>query len=225
MLNTVLIQSRALLARQQVLHQKQHKRLARRIHDDVAQQLTMLALQLSMAQSEEKTRDNWAQNCSQWSDTLVTLGKTLRNIISELQPRILDDLDLGTALQWYAFSCPQGVNCHFHLPKKPVVLPPSAANELFVICRDIISEVFAPNDIKEASVTLEQMQDAFHVRMSVGQINPELEEQVSSALDGLSIHERLFCVEGSFETQHDPVHGLAIIVSIPVIRQPVSHAA
>jgi signal transduction histidine kinase len=55
--------------------------------------------------------------------------------------------------------------------------------------------------------------------------NPELGPLISKALDALSIHERLFCLDGSLETQQEPAQGLAITLSIPVSRETVSHAA
>lgn len=52
-MNTSRLQLRALLARRQRLIEEQHSRLARRIHDDISQKLTLLALQLSLEASEQ----------------------------------------------------------------------------------------------------------------------------------------------------------------------------
>jgi signal transduction histidine kinase len=51
-MNTSRLQLRAVLARRQRLTEEQHARLARRIHDDISQKLTLLALQLSLEASE-----------------------------------------------------------------------------------------------------------------------------------------------------------------------------
>jgi signal transduction histidine kinase len=225
MVNTSLNQHRALLARQQLLHQQQHKRLARRIHDDVSQHLTLLSLQLSLAVAEGKPPANWAQMCQKWSDVILEMGQNLRTIINELQPRILDDLGLGDALQWYAHSCPNGVQCKVLLPHKPASLPPLAANEVFSACRDIVSEVLAPNGITEATIALEQAHQALRLHVHVSQKNPALAPLVSKALDALSIHERLFCVDGGVEVHEDAAKGLVITLSLPANQQPVSQAA
>jgi signal transduction histidine kinase len=225
MLNTSLIQYRALQARQQLLQQQQYKRLARRIHDDVSQNMTLLSLQLSMALTEEKPPANWSQTCQQWSSMVLELGQTLRNIIDELQPRILDDLGLGAALQWFVHSCPTGVHCKLLLPDQPAALPSSAANELFSICRDIVSEFLAPNGITETTIALEQTDDLFRLHVRVNEKNPALAPLASKALDALSIHERLFCIDGGVEVRADPVKGLVITLSLPASRHPVSRAA
>jgi signal transduction histidine kinase len=224
MVNSSLIQYRALLARQQLLHQQQHKRLARRIHDDISQQMTLLSLQLSLALTDTKSQDNWAKNCKQWSDLVLSVGQNLRSIINELQPRILDELGLAAALKWYVNSCPNGIQCELLLPDPPVALPPIAANELFALCRDIVGEVFAPNGITEATLAVEQTHDQVHLHLRTQQ-NSQLAALISKALDALSIHERLFCLDGAVETHQDPGEGLTITLSMPASREAVSHAA
>jgi signal transduction histidine kinase len=225
MIHSSLSQCRALLARQQLLHQQQHKRLARRIHDDISQQLTLLSLQLSLAHSEGKPPDNWNETCQKWSSLVLDLGQNLRTIINEIQPRILDDFGLGAALQWYTHSNPCGVHCKLALPHEPAVLPPSAANELFTICRDIVSEVLAPNGIKEAAIALEQTHDLLRLHVRVNEKTPALALLASKALDALSIHERLYCLDGGVDVHEEAGKGLVITLSLPANRHPVSHAA
>ena len=108
MVDSSLIQFRALLARQHALQRKQHKRLARRIHDEVSQKLTLLALRLSMAGLDHNPPPNWSQKCQEWNGMVVDLGTILRDICNELRPPILDDLGLVAALQCFCDSRPHG---------------------------------------------------------------------------------------------------------------------
>jgi signal transduction histidine kinase len=225
MINTSLIPYRALLARQQLLHQHQHKRLASRIHDEICQQLTLLSLQLSLATATSKPPENWTQQCQQWSSMVLALGRSLRDIMNELQPQILDELGLAAALQWFADSYSDRIDCHLVLPETIEEVPPATANELFSVCRDVVNEIFASNGIKNMTIALEQTHDALRLHLRANQEKLELASLASKALDSLSVHERLFCVDGSVETQHDPVKGLVITLSVPLSRQPVPRAA
>jgi two-component system sensor histidine kinase UhpB len=215
MTNTPLIQARALLARQQLLQQQQNKRLARRIHDDICQHMTLLTLQLSMSSSHSTPPANWAQSCKDWSALVMNLGQNLRSIMNELQPRIVDEMGLGAALQRFACSSPHGINCDLLLPAEPVNLPPTAANEVFAICRDLFSELLAPNGITDAIIELEQSGEVLRLQVRPSDPNSTLAPLVAAALDSLSIHERLFCMDGTVETQEDPEKGLTISLSMP----------
>ena len=172
MVNPSFIQFRALLARQQVLQQQHHRRLARRIHDEVSQKLTMMALQLSLATLGEKPPANWAQKCQDWNSLVLEVGTILRDITNELRPRVLDDLGLVAALQWFANGRPEGISCHLSVPGEPVVMPPVAANELFALCREIAGDVFAPNGVTEMRIDLEQAQTFLRLRLRVQESKP-----------------------------------------------------
>ena len=224
-LNTSLVQCRALLARQHLHQQQQHKRLARRIHDDIVQSLTLLSLQLSLAQMDGKAPANWAQSCKQWSDTILQLGQKLREITNELRPRILDELGLAAALQRYAQSSPKGLACRLVVDGDAVALAPSAANELFSISRDVIELVLTPNGVTALTIRLEQTRDLLRLHLCADKKSASQAPVASKAPDALSIHERLFCLDGGVEINQEPGRGLTVILAVPVSREAVSHAA
>lgn len=156
---------------------------------------------------------------------ILELGQNLRGIMNELQPRILDEFGLAAALQKFVQLCSERIQCDLHLPEAPVALPPAAANEVFAVCRDIVNEVFASNGITEITIAVEQTEQALSLHLRTGQKVSELAPLVSKALDALSVHERLFCLDGSVVSHEDPAAEVTITLSLPLSRQPVSHAA
>lgn len=225
MINDSANQLQTLIARLQSLHQQQHKRLARRIHDNVSQHLTLLSLQLSLALTDEKPPADWSRTCQKWSNLVLELGQNLRTILNDLQPRVLDEFGLGQALQWYVQSCPDGVHCKLTLPPEPASLPPSAGNEVFNICRDIMSEILAPNRVEEAAIALEQTHDRLRVHLRVKDKKPGLAALAAKALETFSMRERLFCLNGAVEVNEEPGKGLVITLSVPANARAVPDAA
>jgi signal transduction histidine kinase len=225
MVNSSFIQFRALLARQQLLQLQHNRRLARRIHDDVSQKLTLLALQLSLATLEEKPPANWTQKCQEWNNMVLELGAVLRDITGELRPRILDDLGLVAALQWFANSCPNGIYCEVIAPGEPVTLPPYAANEVFALCREIVTDFFAPNGVTEMSTELEQTGNLLRVQLRVQKVKSGSDPLTQQALDVLSIHERLACVDGAAVVDEEPGRGFSVTLSVQTPRRAVCTAA
>ena len=214
MVNTSLIQFRALLARQQLLNQRQHKRLARRIHDEVSQKLTLMALQLSIA-ADNKQPAAWARHCKEWSQLIVDLGQTVRDITNELQPRILDEFGLVAALQWFSQSVAEEIPCTFTMPKEEIVLPPFAANELFGVCREIVMEVLAPHGVPHVEIELEQTEGVLRLHLRSGAKEGAPGRITESALDDLAIHERLLCLDGAAELTWSPETGSVVTLSVP----------
>jgi signal transduction histidine kinase len=225
MVDSSLIQFRALLARQHSFQQKQHRRLARRIHDDVSQKLTLLALRLSMAGLEKNPPANWHQKCQEWNDMVVDLGSVLRDICDELRPPILDDLGLVAALQWFADSRPQGIVCHVTIPDEPVTLPHFAANELFALCREIVTDVFAAFGVTEMSIDMEQLDGLLQLQLRAQSIKPSSDPMTFHALDPLSVHERLACIDGAAVIEQREGEDFAVTLSVRTAHQAVCTAA
>lgn len=225
MVNTSLIQFRALLARQHALQQQHHHCLARKIHDDVNQTLTLLALQLSLATLEQGPPTNWSKKCQDWNRKIMELGEVMREISNELRPRVLDDLGLVAALQWFASSNPAGIACQLIAKAEPVALPPYANNELFSLCREIVTDVFAPNGVTEMAIELQQSADLLRLQLAVHTVKPGSEPLTFQALDGLSIHERLACIDGSAVVDQQLDSGFAVTLSVQSARRAVCSAA
>ena len=225
MVNSSLIQFRALLARQHALHQQHHRRLASRLHDEVSQKLTLLSLQFSLAGLEPKPPANWTQKCDNWNSIVLELGTILRDVSNELCPRILDELGIVAALQWFAESCPEGISCQLITLGEPVALTPLAANEVFALCREIVTDVFAPIGVTEVSIELEQTANLLRIKLGVQTVKPGSDPLTVQALDALSIHERLACVDGAAEVDQQPGRGFAVTLSAQTSRRTVCAAA
>jgi signal transduction histidine kinase len=155
----------------------------------------------------------------------VLLGQKLREIINDLQPRIVDELGLVAALQGYSHSSPKGIACRLIPDAKPVALPPAAANELFSICRDVIEFALVPNGVSEVTIQLEQTANLLRLFLRADEKSAGQESAASKALDDLAINERLFCLDGGVQVVHEPGQGLALILTVPVSGEAVSHAA
>ena len=225
MVNSSLIQLRTLLARQHLLQQQHQRRLAGKIHDDVSQKLTTLSLELSLATVEPETAACWAEKCQEWNGMVLELGTALREITNQLCPRILDDMGLVPALQWFARSCPEGISCQLSAPEEPVALPPFAANEVFTLCREIVTDFFAPNGVTEMSAELEQPGELLLIHLRVLEFKPGSDPRTLEALDALSIHERLACVDGAAVIDEQPGRGFAVTLSVQTARRPYCTAA
>jgi signal transduction histidine kinase len=205
--NSHTTEFRALLMQQQSLQQQQRKRLARKIHDQVSQKLTLLSLQLSLALLDQKPPANWAQKCKDWN-------AILREITGELRPRILDDDGLAEALEWYSNSCPKGICCLFTPPNDPVTVPAAAANELFALCRDILTDFLAPNGATQVGIELEQTTHWLRLRLVVLATKAGSIALSADGLEPLSMQERLMCVDGNVEIDAQPGKGFSVTLCL-----------
>jgi signal transduction histidine kinase len=205
------------MARQQLLNQRQHKRLARKIHDEVSQKLTLMALQMSLV-SENNQPASWSLNCKEWSQIVIDLGHSVREITNELQPRILDEFGLAAALQWFAQAVSKDIACAYRMPQEDILLPPFAANELFGVCREIVMEILVPHRVPQVELETEQTEGLLRLHIRAHDNNEASDRVTESSLDSLAIHERLLCLDGTAELNWAPESGSTITLSLPAHR-------
>ncbi len=90
--------------------------IAREIHDELGQQLTVLKMNiLSIKKSAENVIPELQQKINQTAQQVETAIHTVKKISSELRPGILDDLGLVAVLEWHAreFQLKTKIRCTF----------------------------------------------------------------------------------------------------------------
>lgn len=91
---------RALSLQSMQLHEEERKRIARELHDEIGQMLSIIKVNL---QQLRRTPDREVHE-SLLEKSVETLGQTLqqiRRLSHDLRPSILDDLGLEAALRWF----------------------------------------------------------------------------------------------------------------------------
>jgi len=204
-----------LLERQQSVTQQQQKRLARKIHDDISQKMTLLSLQLSLAATEDAPPEDWSRSCQQWSNLVMELGQSIREIITELQPRIVDQQGLTGALRWLAQTFTKSICCTVVAPAEEISLPPFVANELLGICREIISDLLIPGKAPRVSIELENRDGIVELRLHACQTGIDHDLITELSLEGFAIRQRLQCFGGTVELDCSDGHCSIVTFQIP----------
>jgi signal transduction histidine kinase len=207
---------RALLARQQLLNQHQHKRLGRKIHDKISQKMTMLALQLSLAATKGEEPADWEKNCKEWADLVMDLGQSIRDISNDLQPRVQDDIGLKTAFRWLRQSLSKNIACNLIEPAGTISMPLFAANELFTICRDIVADILVPAKVAEVDIELSEKDGIVFVQVCSDDTADGKQSITVAALDALAVPERLQCLDGAGQLKHSLDCGSVLTLSVPI---------
>lgn len=102
------VEARTLELRRLVRHiettrETERTRIARELHDELGQELSALRYELRFTRKRyEKEPGEIATNLEEMEELLRRTAVTTRNLVSELRPKVLDDLGLPAAVQWLA---------------------------------------------------------------------------------------------------------------------------
>ncbi len=137
-------QLRNLSAHLEAAREGERKRIARDIHDDLGQALTTLKLDLSLLRDDlRETSPNVVQKLDGMSHLIDATIRSVKRLITELRPRLLDDLGLSAAIEWQAeeFQRHTGISIHLSIYPEEIIMDPDRSTALFRIFQETLANV------------------------------------------------------------------------------------
>jgi PAS domain S-box-containing protein len=153
-------QLRNLSAHLLAAREEERIKIARDIHDELAQLLTATSMDLSRIRGKEKLSAQGSERLDSASQQLDTAVQEIQRICSELRPRILDHIGLNAAIEWQSknFSGKTGIDCHLQLNDNVGKLPDNISTTLFRIFQEGLTNIARHSGATRVEVSL-QVQD------------------------------------------------------------------
>ena len=209
----------AFAAAAQALREAEKTRVARELHDELAQSLTALKMDTIWV------RDNLAQTPqaleARLGDMLTILDATVsatRRIAADLRPLMLDDLGLVPALEWLVQNFTQrcGVACQLTVDETLELVEPYAT-AVFRIVQESLANV--AKHAYATRVTVEIVRTASAVTLRVGDngcgflVSAPRKPQ---SLGLMGLRERAQLLKGHLLIESQPGHGTSVQMDIPL---------
>lgn len=216
----------ALASELTLAEQRERKRLASELHDYLAQ---ILALgRIKMSQLRQKVVPSEAPAVQQLVGEIDTLlekaGEYTRSLMAKLNPPVLDELGLPSALTWLAKQMPlHGLMVDVRLAQEQVTLPDDQAVLLFQSVRELLINVAKHAGTDRATVTL-KVDPEQHLRIEVQDhgrgFDPiAMEARSENGHFGLfSVRERMQAMGGSLDVKSRPGEGTTITMVLPLAK-------
>ena len=200
--------------------EQETSRIARELHDELGQQLTMLQMDVAWCRAQASAGTSTVAAKLERMDSLLrsTIAST-RRIASDLRPLLLDDLGLVAALEWLVqnFSQRTGITCTLSVDRPHIELPMARASALFRIVQESLTNIAKHARATRAEVVLahEPGRLAVHVRDDgIGFSAAPARRADSFGL--LGMRERATFLGGSFSITGVPDAGTTVEVHLPL---------
>jgi two-component system, NarL family, sensor histidine kinase UhpB len=209
--------------------EEERKRIARALHDDTAQSISTLIIQL------ERYEETLNKKSSTGGDDLNTLHAArqlairilddLRKNIWDLRPSILDDLGLCAAIRWYTRMClgEAGIEIDFNLPDENIRLSSHLETPLFRITQEAVNNIIHHSDAQNVVIRL--FQEHSYICLEIEDdgcgFDPTKigESAVSRKRLGLmGMKERASLIGGTVQIESQPGKGTSIRVCVPLLE-------
>jgi PAS domain S-box-containing protein len=209
----------AFAAASHALREAEKSRVARELHDELAQSLT--AIKMDTVWLRDSLRASTGEIQSKLEAMLTMLDHTVaatRRIAADLRPLLLDDLGLGAAIEWLVQSFTQrnGVACDLDVDDE-VDLPEPYATAAFRIVQESLANVAKHAQASRVSVRIVREPHRVVLRIEDDGVGFAVQApRKAHALGLMGLRERAQLLQGSVSIQSEPGAGTQIEVCIPV---------
>jgi PAS domain S-box-containing protein len=219
-------QLRSLSAHVEAAREEERTGIAREIHDQLGQMLTVLKMDLAWISRRASSpaglpRDALLDKVRELSESTDELIGQVRRISAELRPGVLDDVGLAAALAFRAqeFEKRTGVACVVQSDVTDAAAGREVATAVFRVFEEALTNVARHADARRVEVRLEELDGSLvlRVRDDGRGIQPE-EIEDPHALGLLGIHERARRLGGTASFERAEPRGTLVTLRLPLRR-------
>jgi len=199
--------------------EEEKTRVARELHDELAQSLT--ALKMDTIWVRDNTRPESGAATAKLTEMLAMVDgmvASTRRIAADLRPLLLDDLGLLAAIEWLVQNFIQrtGVACTLSADENLELQEPHAT-AIFRIVQEALANVAKHASATEVAVTIEALPGTISLTVNDnGRGFATTEPRKPQSLGLMGLRERALLLKGSVDILSAPGRGTRIEVSVPL---------
>ncbi|MDN0075202.1 transporter substrate-binding domain-containing protein [Crenobacter sp. SG2303] len=218
-----LAESRAMLrdlsAHLESVREEEKARIAREVHDELGQVLTVLKLEVSMCElSYAKLDVGLAERLESMKKLIAQTFSIVRDVATALRPPILD-AGIGSAIEWQArrFESRTQIPCLVEVPERPIQLSDAKAIGLFRVLQEALTNVMRHAEAHTVELRLTVAEQQLQLEIADDgkgfDVNPG---RPRSSYGLIGIRERLSMFGGRLDIHSAPGEGCTLVVTVPL---------
>ena len=213
---------RGLAAHQQHIKEVERKRIAREVHDELGGLLACIKAYVSVSIENSSqnggTPDSLLVDAVDLADTAI---ESVRRVITELRPSILDDLGIWPALQWYAKQLNARTElqcaCMIDASALAVEVDPERSTMLFRVVQEALTNVVRHAEASSVEVRVRRLGDVLAVEIEDNGKGIAPERLINRESWGvLGMHERAAYFGADLKITGAPAQGTRVAMSLPL---------
>jgi PAS domain S-box-containing protein len=204
-------------------------RIARELHDDIAQRLALLANELQQFREDSPNLPEVRKRVEELEKQTCEIASDIHSLSHELHSSKLEYLGMVPAMRSYCseFSKQQKLEINFKNHDLPSTLPPAVSLCLFRVLQEALHNSAKYSGAKYIDVELRAMPNEIGLTVSDSGEGFDLKAaREGLGLGLISMEERLKVVGGDLLIESQPKHGTTIQARVPLrLENKAMHAA
>jgi PAS domain S-box-containing protein len=198
--------------------EEERRRVARELHDNFGQRLTVLSMELVQRMSAPQSTEEMERCLRDLSDKLKEISRAMNSTAHQLHSAHLEVLGLVSAVQGLCdeFSRQYGIGTSFTHDSVPASLPSEVALCLFRIVQEGLQNVAKHSGALSCEVRLQSSKEGIQLAIKDPGIGFDPARlRLKPGLGFVSMRERLRLVGGEMTVSSSPSQGTEVTVRVP----------
>jgi hypothetical protein len=200
--------------------EQEKNRIARELHDELGQALTMLQMDVAWCREKMPAAEaSLAQRLDRMAALLGTTVAATRRIAADLRPLLLDDLGLIPAVEWLVENFMQraGIPCELAISNPDMQVPQAHSTAVFRVVQEALTNIAKHADAKRVEVAIDLDSAAITVSIHDNGKGFDLRDPRKAGSFGLiGLRERAYLLGGHATITSEQGKGTVIEVSLPI---------
>jgi PAS domain S-box-containing protein len=212
-------QLRSLASRLQTIREEERSMIAREIHDELGQLLTVLKIKTALLGKKlPESGDDYLLKINNLISLIDQATGSVQKIAAKLRPGILDEIGLIAAIEWQAqeFQRNTGIRCNYTLPEESLLLDKPRATAIFRILQEALTNVARHAFAKQVSIYFKKENENLILEVTdngTGIRKSQIDNPKSLGL--LGIRERVLAFGGKVSINGVEGEGTNLRIDIP----------
>ncbi len=211
-------QLRELSAHLESVREEEKARIAREVHDELGQMLTVLKLETSMCELAYAQLDpGLNERLNSMKRLIAQLFQLVRDVATALRPPILD-AGIASAIEWQArrFESRTQIPCLVQVPDNLPPLSDAKAIGLFRILQEALTNVMRHAQAHTVELTLELAGDELCLTVADDGVGFVAATGRPTSFGLVGMRERVLIMGGRLVLESEPGEGTSLVVRVPV---------
>ncbi|MGN6493322.1 MAG: histidine kinase [Agriterribacter sp.] len=202
--------------------EKERANIAREVHDELGQQLSVIKMQISWLLKKLDIADESLKSTT--TELMKMINGTItsvRRISAELRPSILDDMGVVAAIEWQLmeFEKKWGIRTYLSGLNIDPPLGDTAKISLFRIVQESLTNVARHANAKNIWLTLQQQATVLILSIKDDGVGFKQDTLSKRTFGLISMKERTKMLGGKYDIKSSPRQGTTITVTMPLHLQ------
>jgi len=223
---------RALSGHLESVREDERIRVAREIHDELGQVLTALKMDLSLLGRKAYEAGDTVplsllmEELRSMKEKLDNTIQSVRKMVTELRPEVLDELGLRAAVEWqsHEFEARTQIRCTVESNLDELSMEIERATAVFRIFQETLTNI--ARHARATHVNIKLVEDEWNVRLEVSDNGRGISENDKSrpgSLGLVGMRERALLLGGQVSVHGNVGSGTTVVVTIPKVEQIEPH--